>query len=606
MAGGVFSRIALYCALSCAVVLAAAQDAHSLDVTISGNIDDDLIASIEGGSLLFEAANVEEQRDAREIVSAAQADYRRVLAIMYDNGFFGPAISIELDGVEAADIVAVTPPEGVSRAVITVRRGPKFRFGNVQVAPLNANTTLPRSFDRGEPARVSAVQAATRAAVDGWRNAGHAKAELANQKITARHANGRLDVDVRIDPGPRLRFGALSYEGMSSVRTERILEIAGLPEGETFSPQEVRDAADRLRRTGAFRAVAMIEGDVADDGETLPVEVRITDNEPRRIGFGGELATIEGLTISGFWMHRNIFGGAERLRFDAEVSGIGGETGGLNYLLRGRLDRPATLTPDINGFTLLEFEQLDEPNYFTRQSTIVTGLEYFFTDEITLRLGTGFRTAETEDAFGDSNYTLWVLPAGGTFDYRDNEFDARRGYYANADVTPFYAIKGTDSGVWTELDLRGYHSFGESRPTTLALRVQVGSVAGPSLADAPTDFLFYSGGGGTVRGQEYESLGVQVGPDDDDIIGGRSFLGISSEVRFRTEGALGFVGFFDAGYVGEEAFPDGSSGEWHSGAGLGVRYATPIGPIRFDIGFPTSGGTSDDAFQLYFGIGQAF
>ena len=69
---------------------------------------------------------------------------------------------------------------------------------------------------------------------------------------------------------------------------------------------------------------------------------RVADNKPRRFGFGGELATIEGLTLSGYWLHRNILGGAERLRVEGEISGIGGETGGINYLLRTRFDRPAT------------------------------------------------------------------------------------------------------------------------------------------------------------------------------------------------------------------------------------------------------------------------
>ena len=612
-AGKIFASTSLCRAVLVCMTASWVVSAEALEVTITGDLTEELVSAVEGGSLLVEFSNAEEAKDVREIVSSAQADYRRVLAILYDNGYFGPVISIKLDRVEAADIVAVTPPDAVSQAVIDVRKGSQFRFGNLSIEPIHPDTRLPKEFAPGETAQISVAQAATRNAISSWRDAGHAKAEMTDQEITARHAEALIDLDVDLDPGPKLRFGALAFEGTSAVRTERILEIAGLPEGEVFSPKELRDAADRLRRTGSFRSVAMVEGEVAPDGETLPVEVRIVDNDPRRIGFGGELSTSEGLTLTGFWMHRNLFGGAERLRFDAEISGIGADvgisedSGGLNYLLRGRLDRPATFGADIGTFVLGEIERLDEPNYLSEQVTVVTGLEYFYSDNITYQLAGGFRRANTEDAFGDSDYTLFVLPSGGLFDYRDNEFDARRGFYVDADLTPFYAIEGTDSGLWTELDMRGYFSLGEESPTTLALRVQVGSVAGPSLQDAPTDFLFYSGGGGTVRGQEYESLGIQVGPDEDeDLVGGRSFLGISTEVRFRTEGALGFVGFFDAGYIGEEAFPDGSSGEWHSGAGVGVRYATPIGPIRFDLAVPTSGDTSDDDFQLYFGIGQAF
>lgn len=68
--------------------------------------------------------------------------------------------------------------------------------------------------------------------------------------------------------------------------------------------------------------------------------------------------------------------------------------------------------------------------------------------------------------------------------------------------------------------------------------------------------------------------------------------------------SIGVVAFYDAGYIGAESFYDGS-GEWHSGAGLGVRYQTGIGPIRFDIATPVGGETSD-GIQIYIGIGQAF
>ena len=70
-------------------------------------------------------------------------------------------------------------------------------------------------------------------------------------------------------------------------------------------------------------------------------------------------------------------------------------------------------------------------------------------------------------------------------------------------------------------------------------------------------------------------------------------------------GNLGFVGFADAGYIGRESYP-GGSGKWHSGAGVGLRYATAIGPIRVDFAVPTSGDDNGSNFQIYIGIGQSF
>ena len=115
--------------------------------------------------------------------------------------------------------------------------------------------------------------------------------------------------------------------------------------------------------------------------------------------------------------------------------------------------------------------------------------------------------------------------------------------------------------------------------------------------------LLLSGVVRTVRALPHQAPGVVLGGGD--VTGGRSFVGLSAEARFSVTDRIGLVGFWDAGYIGQEQFYDGS-GEWHSGAGLGVRYATGIGPIRVDVGVPTSGPDVNEDFQVYIGIGQAF
>jgi translocation and assembly module TamA len=137
---------------------------------------------------------------------------------------------------------------------------------------------------------------------------------------------------------------------------------------------------------------------------------------------------------------------------------------------------------------------------------------------------------------------------------------------------------------------------------TAALRLQFGSLIGPSLTESPPFYRFYSGGGGTVRGQDYQSLAVDVGGDR---TGGRSFVGISAEARMRFSETITVVGFYDWGFVAAESFVDGG-GDSHSGAGLGLRYNTGIGPIRLDLATPVSGAADASDFYIYVGIGQAF
>ncbi|MEO0664430.1 MAG: BamA/TamA family outer membrane protein, partial [Pseudomonadota bacterium] len=150
-----------------------------------------------------------------------------------------------------------------------------------------------------------------------------------------------------------------------------------------------------------------------------------------------------------------------------------------------------------------------------------------------------------------------------------------------------------------EGDLRGYRSVGES--TVIAGRAQIGSVFMTSIEDTPPDFLFFSGGGGTVRGQGFQSLAIDGAGGTS---GGRSFAGLSLELRQGISDSIGLVGFFDVGYIGESS--DLQGGGDHSGAGLGLRYITPLGPLRVDVGVPVGGSSDGSDYGLYIGLGQAF
>ena len=586
-----------------ALVSMTAVSVNAAEVSLGGVDDEGLESALRGGSLLIEQTALEENKPSNtEILGAAQADYKRLLAVMYDNGYFGGSIRILVDGRETASIPQVSPPASISNIEIKVEQGPKFVFGRARVAPLAPETEIPEEFAEGETASLSVLKSTVSEGIDGWRNQGHSKAALVGQELVADHPARRISADLTLDPGPRLRFGPLVIESESAVRPERIRDIAGLPEGQIYSPEEIRLSTERLRRTGAFNAVALTEAEQIGPENTLPVNAQIIDAPQRRLGFGAELSTLEGLTVSAFWLHHNLLGGAERLRFDAEITGIGGGSGGTDYKLGARFERPATFNEDTDFYALALLEQLDEVSFFSRQFDLEAGIERIASPERTYTLGLGLRRAQTRDAFGENQYTLLTMPLSAQFDYRENPLNAKDGYFIRAEALPFVALSGSDNGIRSFVDARGYKTFGEARPVTFALRGQIGSVYGPDLSLAPADYLFYSGGGGAVRGQDYQILGVPVGTE---TTGGRSFAGVSAEVRVGVTDSIGIVGFADAGYIGEEEFYDGL-GEWHSGAGLGMRYNTAIGPIRLDVAVPTSGPEADEDFQIYIGIGQSF
>ncbi|WP_299192339.1 autotransporter assembly complex family protein [uncultured Litoreibacter sp.] len=540
----------------------------------------------------------------QDVLAAAQADYGRLIGTLYEEGYFAPTINIGVNGREAAGISPLASPGAIQTVAITINPGARFQFGETAIAPIARGTELPADFSRGAVAKTGTIRDAVEAGIEGWRAAGHAKADIAEQRLIARHPARELDANIQLQPGPRLTFGNLVVRGNTSVRTGRIRDIAGLPSGRQFDPEEVRKATTRLRRTGAFKVAALSEAEKIGAGNTLDINAQIVEEKPRRFGFGAEISSTDGLGLSGFWLHRNLFGGAERLRLEGEIEGIGGQTGGADFKIGARFSRPATFNEDTDFFALTELESLDEESFSADRFKVEAGIRRYASDQREYTFGLGLQHARTEDAFGVRDYTIFTLPASAEFDYRDDPLNAKAGYYVFASVTPFVAIEGTESGVRTYLDGRVYKTVGAAENLTFALRGQLGSVSGPTLATAPADFLFYSGGGGTVRGQNYQSLGVDLGGGQE--IGGRSFLGLSGEVRVKTGDKLSLVGFVDAGYVGAQAFPNGSDGDWHSGAGFGIRYDTGIGPIRVDLAVPVSGPGENSGFEVYIGIGQAF
>ena len=323
--------------------------------------DDDLREEVEQASLLLRAED-EGLVEVQDLIAAARADYNRIVGRLYSEGFYGPVVSILIDGREAAEIAPFDAPERIRAIEIRVEPGPQYRFGRTEVAPVAPGTELPEEFARGEEARTGVVREAAASAVSGWRDVGRAKAEVSDQSIVADYARQALDVSIAIRPGPVVRFGRLDIDGNERVRTERIREIAGFPTDDVFDPDKLELVQTRLRRTGAFRAVALTEGEAVNPDGTLDIDLTVVEELPRRFGFGAEIGTTEGLSLEAFWLHRNLLGGAERLRFEGEVDGIGasGEED-PDYRLTARFERPATFDPDTDLTVLAEVERLDEP-----------------------------------------------------------------------------------------------------------------------------------------------------------------------------------------------------------------------------------------------------
>ena len=561
--------------------------------------DDDLKQRLENASLSSAAIENEDSRP-EDILAAAQSEYGIMVGILYSQAYFAGEVSVRVDGREAADISPFERPPGINLIQIVVDPGPKFRFGKLDIEPLAEATSFSRSFATGEPALTDQIKSAVRTAIRGWRDLGYPQAAVADQRVIANHRLRTLDVSIRIDPGRKLRFGETTVSGNKNVRTERVAAIAGLPEGELVTPEETRDAERRLGAAGAFRSFSVRPADAANPDDTLDFVVDVLEEKPRRLGFGAEYNSSDGVRLSAFWFHRNLTGASDRLRFNFDIIKRIDERTEYEFDIGASYRRPSIITADDDFFADLRFYQDDLEDYVETALIFGSRIERQFSDRFSASLGVSLSRSLTDFGFTKRKFDIYGVPAVLTWDSRDFENDPKQGIFAKAEIMPFYGAIDADSGLRATLNARYYQAIGAGEDFVLALRGLIGTVVNGQTGAIPERMLFFSGGSETVRGHEYRSLGVDVA---DRTFGGAGFLGASVEGRYWVTETIGVVVFYDYGFVSPEELGKGG-GKSHSGAGIGARYATPIGPIRFDVAGPVTG--EGDGLQFYLGIGQAF
>jgi translocation and assembly module TamA len=246
------------------------------------------------------------------------------------------------------------------------------------------------------------------------------------------------------------------------------------------------------------------------------------------------------------------------------------------------------------------YEHPDAYDHFSVKGAV--GLSYELTKTQTVSAEFALDYSKIDDSFGHHEYLIASVPLQYVFDNRDDKLNPTKGFRFLGYAEPSYDIKNGTVFVKLKGEGSAYQGIDDSGRIVLAERLALGSILGASLQEVPADRRFYAGGGGSVRGYAYQG----IGPKDDDgqPIGGLSWLEASAEVRYAVTSSIGIVPFVDIGTVSEKQFPDFS--DVKVGAGIGLRYLTPFGPLRIDAAVPLNPGPGDPSFGIYAGIGQAF
>ncbi len=566
--------------------------------------------------------------DARQL----QSDLYRIIAFLSDNGWpHARVTSVDIERDERAKAVDIT---------IHVEQG----------APVIIDSVQTYGFDVLSPADQEAVQqrvtlAAGRRRVQGDVRTTRTATLAVLQERGYAYANvhvlegessapGHVSLFVIAEPGPASTFGRITVRGNERVSDGRVKSLLGMKEGQQFRISRVADTQRRLYNREIFQFVSVNADTSGPVGAPVPVEVVLTQAKPRRLSITPGYGSEEKARITTTLRHLNFFGGARTAQTTFRWSS-------LDRGFRANIEEPSLFRRGVSMSVGGQYWYANEPAYElttkggrvtfakarersdpVRRRQSITTASVTFVNE--LEDYTVSEAALVDPGFYDDLIALGLNPNSGrgtgqllalSLDLQHNTtpnlIDARSGH--------LWSVRVEQAGGWMpgDFDYREYmaevRQYATIGGVVLAARARAGTIDADGVLARGVPFFkrYFLGGSSSLRGWgrfEVSPLTVAGNP-----IGGHSLLESSAEVRVPAFGPITIVGFVDAGNVWYDSF-DFDLSDLRVSVGPGLRYRTPIGPIRFDIGYQltpiegllVSGEPEPRRWRFHFSIGQAF
>ncbi len=595
---------------------------------------------------LLDASNLYRLRqdappDGDTLVQRADADFAPLIDALWGAGYYDAVVTVEIAGTTrrigagesgaAARAAEGFRDRGRVPVKVVAETGPLFRLRDLSI--VDPGTGRPRAPDDpplrvlklapGDPAVASDVRAGPARLVDYYRHRSYPLAKSPPPAPVVDHAAESMDVAFPVDPGPQAGLGAYTLRGPEGFDPDIVRSFIYLEQGEPYSPERLERARKAIASIPAVGSVRIREGEALDENGNLPLAIAVADRRVNAAGFTAGYSTVDGPNGRVFYENRNLFGGAERLRLqgDAFLAPRNNGTrlksiGDFRFSDIGARATVSFLKPALDGsrFDGL-FDGLVERNrtgggrfagYTDRLGGFTTGLRYRFSETFSVGAGIKFERGRTSDVISNVDYTLVGVPVTLQYDSTDRPLDPTTGIRVTGTLTPYPTAFGSSVGLTRgNVAASTYYALDEDARIVLAGRVGIGGFLDDPrrLELIPSNYRFYAGGAGSIRGYRYQSVSPLIA--EGYTVGGRSLFDGSVEARVKVTETIGIVPFFDAGGAYASQFPR-FFGDTRMSGGIGLTYATAIGPIRLDLAAPINPRRGDKPLVLYVSIGQSF
>ncbi len=567
-------------------VFAAAPDVE-YTARIRGLDDSAIEKLIEDSTLTFKLAK-RPPATLGQLSRRIDGDLPRIETLLQAYGYYDASVSVEMDRERDPVRVSFWVEEGK----LYVFHRIELRFSGPEDRALKKIKPLRL---KGHPAVAAHVFEEEQRILALIQRQGYPFPMLGKRTVTLDREKHRVDVQMEFDPGIHAVYGPLEVEGLETVKEKYIQRQLPWAAGDPYDAKQLDDFENNLLRAGLFGMVRVVPRPPEDNSPVIPVKVTVTERDKRTIRFGVSYSDI-GPGAKVLWEHRNVFGNGEHL--EASFTGSDIERGGKITLRRPGFRR-------ANQALVLDLDVLEEtPDAYTSRKTRASAIVLRdFTPEIQAGLGAGYQYSRVKQLGSDEIHNLLFFPLQAVLDNRDDSLNPMSGHHLFGRTAYFQDTLGSDSFLKSVIEGRHYYTFSEEYRFSSALRLALGSIDGTSVGSVPADERFYAGGGGSIRGYEYQAVGPSLGGTP---LGGSKLMEFSAELRVQPGRKLGYVLFLDGGTVFDDEIGEADR-SLRYGAGLGLRFFTGIGPLRADLAYPLNpDSTQSQRIQFYISLGQAF
>jgi translocation and assembly module TamA len=479
------------------------------------------------------------------------------------------------------------------RATFTIDPGPRVRFGASDVL-ISGDASADSAFDplvrkamdqAGKPLRQDIYTDLKRRIAELASTRGYVKGHYTKHELRVNPGKGIAHIILHYDSGPRFAFGPIR-------RQQDIIDPALLgrflkyEEGKPYDSTLLTETSRGLAASGYFRT-AYIQPDVdeAENGE-IPTEIVLTPSKRNRytgkIGF----ATDTGPRVGVGYQNRRVNRKGHVFSAETSVSKVESKITAA-YIIP--LKNP--VTDKLKFETGYDHQDTDT----SKSDTTAVSVSWYrvpnegWTKERSLTL-----SREKYEVGNDKGRSTLLMPGMGW-----SRVLAKDRLYPRKGMRLGLKLRGTSERLISDvsfLQVIGSAKTVVSLPAGLRLisRADVGATAMKSFQELPASVRFFAGGDNSVRGYAYQSLGPK--DNQGDVIGGRNLLVGSVELDRQLLDKWGVAIFADSGNAFDRTHVDP-----RTGVGFGIRWHSPVGPVRLDIAHPLT--DSNDLFRIHFSMG---